>query len=178
MKEWSQWRLSFRSLVKEKGQDTNQPIDLKGKITFSELLSRMISKHRNKFANTVFLNHLRKHPKPGVQNLALKVQKELTKQKELFQLEGNIPSVEEVFKHYVTHTEKKEKVIVFRRSKFEKKGTYLLREEFVWWLVDCICSFSTSGFESHSFTYLAQESTSVTGIFQVGFFCTKRQNFS
>ena len=63
----------------------------------------MISKHRNKFANTVFLNHLRKHPKPGVQNLALKVQKELTKQKELFQLEGNIPSVEEVFKHYVTH---------------------------------------------------------------------------
>ena len=65
----------------------------------------MISKHRNKFANTVFLNHLRKHPKPGVQNLALKVQKELTKQKELFQLEGNIPSVEEVFKHYVTHTQ-------------------------------------------------------------------------
>ena len=47
--------------------------------------------------------HLRKHPKPGVQNLALKLQKELTKQKELFQLEGNIPSVEEVFKHYVTH---------------------------------------------------------------------------
>ena len=47
------------------------------------------------------MNHLRKHPKPGVQNLALKVQKELTKQKELFQLEGNIPSVEEVFKHYV-----------------------------------------------------------------------------
>ena len=38
-----------------------------------------------------------------MQNLALKVQKELTKQKELFQLEGNIPSVEEVFKHYVTH---------------------------------------------------------------------------
>ena len=67
----------------------------------------MISKHRNKFANTVFLNHLRKHPKPGVQNLALKVQKELTKQKELFQLEGNIPSVEEVFKHYVTRTEEK-----------------------------------------------------------------------
>ena len=40
-----------------------------------------------------------------MQNLALKVQKELTKQKELFQLEGNIPSVEEVFKHYVTHTQ-------------------------------------------------------------------------
>ena len=52
--------------------------------------------------------------------MALKVQKELTKQKELFQLEGNIPSVEEVFKHYVTHTEKKEKLIAFRGSKFEK----------------------------------------------------------
>ena len=59
---------------------TVYPIDLSGHdMTISELLSRIISKHRNKFANTVFLNHLRKHPKPGVQNLALKVQKELTK---------------------------------------------------------------------------------------------------
>ena len=81
---------------------TVYPIDLNGDMTISELLSRIISKHRDKFANTVFLNHLRNHPKPGVQNLALKLQKELTKQKELFQLEGNIPSVEEVFKHYVT----------------------------------------------------------------------------
>ena len=64
----------------------------------------------------------------------------------------------------------KKDVIYFIKWVFTKnKGTYLLREEFVWWLVDCICSFSTSGFESHSFTYLAQESTSVTGIFQVCF---------
>ena len=64
----------------------------------------------------------------------------------------------------------KKDVIYFIKWVFTKnKGTYLLREEFVWWLVDCICSFSTSGFESQSFTYLAQESTSVTGIFQVGF---------
>ena len=63
-------------------------------------------------------------------------------------------------------------VIYFIKWVFTKnKGTYLLREEFVWWLVDCICSFSSSGFESHSFTYLAQESTSVTGIFQV---CSSR----
>ena len=92
-------------LVKEKGKHTNQPFDLKGKMTYSEFLSDMISKHRNKFVNSVFLNHLRKHPKPGVQNLALELQKELTEKKELFQLEGNIPSVEEVFKHYVTPRE-------------------------------------------------------------------------
>lgn len=68
-----------------------------------QILSQLIAdKLNNKIANAVVLNFLKKHDKLGVRQLAIELQKELTKMNCPFEFVGEIPTLEEIYKYTVT----------------------------------------------------------------------------
>ena len=95
-------------MLKERKKCASYPIKLKGKMTMTDVFSRLITGYKScKISNAVVQNFLKNHRLPGVQKLATKMLEKLYKKNSPIEIQEKIPKIQDLLRHYLAHKKKK-----------------------------------------------------------------------